>query len=183
MRANVWTVSLMSAVLLTHSGGVLAQATANAVVGAEDAFGSSEGDESVGIYDQTSVRGFNLEAAGNYRIDGRYFVKNSGVSSFFVERTTIWIGYNALSLDFAGPSGVVDYKLRDPQRGEPSQATIGLDPRSPRCRSMIPMASRSRRTKSRPFAGGSRTRTSPSSPAASKAIRSAEPSPSPRLIL
>ncbi|WP_129648044.1 TonB-dependent receptor domain-containing protein [Peristeroidobacter agariperforans] len=104
-----------------------AQATANAVAVAEDAFGSTEGDESVGIYDQTSVRGFSLEAAGNYRINGRYFVKNGGVSSFFLEKTIVRIGYNALFLDHPGPSGVVDYKLRDPRRDEPSLVTLGVD--------------------------------------------------------
>ena len=55
-----------------------AQATANALAVAEDAFGATQGAESIGIYDETAVRGFSLEAAGNYRINGRYFVKNSG---------------------------------------------------------------------------------------------------------
>ncbi|HEY5758492.1 MAG TPA: TonB-dependent receptor [Steroidobacter sp.] len=114
-------------VLLIQTEQASPQATANAVAVAEDAFGSTEGDESVGIYDQTSVRGFSLEAAGNYRINGRYFVKNSGVSSFFLEKSVVRIGYNALSLDHPGPSGVVDYKLRDPLRDEPSLLTIGVD--------------------------------------------------------
>lgn len=104
-----------------------AQATANALAVAEDAFGSADGAESIGIYDQTSVRGFSLEAAGNYRINGRYFVKNAGVSNFFLEKTIVRIGYNALWLDYPGPSGVVDYRLRDPRRDEPSLLTIGLD--------------------------------------------------------
>ena len=123
MGMTAWIVVMLFGV----TARVDAQATADAVAKAEDAFGSSEGDESVGIYDQTSVRGFNLESAGNYRINGRYFVKNSGVSSFFLEKTTIRIGYNALSLDYPGPSGVVDYTLRDPQRDEPSLLTLGVD--------------------------------------------------------
>lgn len=127
MRATLWTIPSAVAVLCAFAEPAYSQATANAVLSAEDAFGSSEGDETVGIYDESSVRGFNLEAAGNYRINGRYFVKNSGVSSFFLERTTVRIGYNTLSLDYPGPSGVVDYKLRDPARGEPSQVTLGLD--------------------------------------------------------
>lgn len=127
MRSTAWSAACAVAGFFVFTELAYSQATANAVVSAEDAFGSSEGDESVGIYDQTSVRGFNLEAAGNYRINGRYFVRNSGVSSFFLERTTVRIGYNALALDYAGPLGVVDYKLRDPQLGEPSQFTIGLD--------------------------------------------------------
>ncbi len=120
--------------LLTAGGCVLlapavasAQATADPVAAAGDAFGFANGDEAVGIYDTTSVRGFDLEAAGNYRVNGAYFVKSSGVSNFFVDTTTVRIGLNTLSLDYPGPSGVVDFRLRDPARGEPSLMTGGLD--------------------------------------------------------
>lgn len=105
----------------------LAQATSNATVVADDAFGYTVGDDTVGIYDQSSVRGFDLEAAGNYRIDGSYFVKSSGVSNFFIESTAVRIGYNTFQLNLPGPSGVVDYRLRDPARGEPTLLTVGLD--------------------------------------------------------
>ncbi|MBA3666755.1 MAG: TonB-dependent receptor [Sphingomonas sp.] len=104
-----------------------AQATANATTGAEDAFGFSVGDESVGIYGAASVRGFDLEAAGNYRFNGTYFVKNSGVSNFFIDSTTIRIGFNTLRSVLPGPLGVVDYRLRDPAHGEPSLLTIERD--------------------------------------------------------
>jgi iron complex outermembrane recepter protein len=104
-----------------------AQATSNATLEADDAFGYTVGDDTVGIYDQSSVRGFDLESAGNYRINGTYFVKSSGVSNFFVESTAIRIGYNTIQLNLPGPSGVVDYRLRDPKRDEPSLLTIGLD--------------------------------------------------------
>lgn len=104
-----------------------AQATANAITGASDAFGFRQGDETVGIYDETSARGFNLEAAGNYRFHGNYFVRNSGVSSFFLESTTVRIGFNTLPVTFPSPSGVVDYSLRDPKRDEPNLFTIGID--------------------------------------------------------
>lgn len=104
-----------------------AQANANAVTGADDAFGYRTGDEAVGIYDETSVRGFSLEAAGNYRLNGTYFVKNSGVSNFFLEETTVRIGYNTLNSTLPGPSGVVDYRLRDPASEEADAFTLGLD--------------------------------------------------------
>jgi iron complex outermembrane receptor protein len=103
------------------------QATANAITAADDAFGTNDGGESVGIYNESTVRGFSLEAAGNYRVNGRYFVKSSGVSSVFVERSLVRIGYNTLNLDFPGPSGVVDYQLRDPGPEAPNLVTIGLD--------------------------------------------------------
>jgi len=105
----------------------LAQANANATTGASDAFGFKSGEDSVGIYDESSVRGFSLEAAGNYRFEGSYFVKNAGVSNFFLESTTVRIGYNTLNTILPGPSGVVDFKLRDPARGEPSYINLTLD--------------------------------------------------------
>jgi len=118
---------LALALLATSATTALAQATANPVTTADDAFGFTIGDESVGIYDASSVRGFDLEAAGNYRVNGGYFVKSSGVSSFFLDTTTVRIGLNTLNVDLPGPSGVVDFKLRDPAAGEPSQLTAGLD--------------------------------------------------------
>jgi len=106
---------------------VRAQATANAVRSAADAFGVTAGDESIGVYDETSVRGFDLEAAGNYRMNGTYFVKSSGVSNFFLESRIVRIGYNTLNSSLPGPSGLVDYQLRDPRKDEPSLLTLGLD--------------------------------------------------------
>jgi len=103
------------------------QATANATEGAADAFGYKKGDESVGIYDEFSVRGFNLEVAGNYRVNGTYFVRNSGVSSFFLDSTTVRVGHNTLGSLLPGPLGLVDYRLRDPAQGEPSLVTFERD--------------------------------------------------------
>lgn len=104
-----------------------AQADANAVKSASDAFGYRRGDESVGIYDERSVRGFSLEAAGNYRLNGTYFVKNAGTSNIFIESSSVRIGYNTLSTILPGPSGVVDYRLRDPAPGEQDLATFSLE--------------------------------------------------------
>lgn len=116
----------LTGLILAGSSCVYGQATDNAVTEAEDAFGFTNGEESVGIYNASSVRGFSLESAGNYRVNGRYFVKSSGVSSMFLEETTVRIGYNTLGTDLPGPSGVVDYRLRDPERGEPGLLTAGL---------------------------------------------------------
>lgn len=127
MAERFLPIMITAFMLIAPAPAALAQATANAVTSAEDAFGTTQGSESVGIYTESSVRGFDLEAAGNYRVNGRYFVKTSGVSTFFIERTDVRIGYSTLSLDFPGPSGVVDYRLRDPERGEPSEFTLGLD--------------------------------------------------------
>jgi iron complex outermembrane receptor protein len=125
MRRSIVLACSGTAVCLP--GQVQAQATANAIIGANDAFGFKKGDEAVGIYDEASARGFNLESAGNYRFHGTYFVKNSGVSSSFLESTSVRIGFNTLPVTFPSPSGVVDYKLRDPASDEPSLVTVGLD--------------------------------------------------------
>ena len=124
MKNRMWLLPAMAALpwMPAH-----AQADANAVRHAGDAFGYRRGDESVGIYDERSVRGFSLEAAGNYRLNGTYFVKNSGTSNIFIESSTVQIGYNTLTALLPGPSGVVDYRLRDPAPGEKSLGTLALD--------------------------------------------------------
>jgi iron complex outermembrane receptor protein len=109
------------------AGDAAAQASSNAVRNADDAFGASTWGESIGIYDEFSVRGFSLEAAGNYRINGRYFVRNSGLNQYFIERSDVRIGYNTLGLDFPGPSGVFDYRLRNPGPKSRSSINFGIE--------------------------------------------------------
>jgi len=115
------------AIMTLMPAPALAQADANPVRSAGDAFGHKQGDEAIGLYDERSVRGFSLEAAGNYRLNGTYFVKNSGVSNFFIDSSTVRIGYNVIGTLLPGPSGVVDYRLRDPAPGEKSLATVTYD--------------------------------------------------------
>ena len=121
------TTLLLIALLAGGSGAVHAQATANAITGAGDAFGYRIGAESVGIYDERRVRGFNLEAAGNYRINGYYFVRSSGTSSPLVESVTVGVGRNTFATDLPGPSGVVGYQMKAPAPKRPSQITLNLN--------------------------------------------------------
>jgi iron complex outermembrane recepter protein len=82
------------------------------VVGAsDDAFGRRIGVEEVGLYSESEVRGFNLQSAGNYRIDGHYFVRNGSPANVTIDGTAIRVGINGLRTDFATPSGVVVYDL------------------------------------------------------------------------
>src|SRR4029453_13405312 len=71
----------------------------------EDAFGRLVGLESIGLYGESQGRGFSLENAGNYRIEGNYYARAS--SPFFLIRdtTTVRIGVNSLRYDFPAPSG------------------------------------------------------------------------------
>ena len=125
LRAETFLGSL---VLATGWGATAqAQAGANAITDASDAFGYKIGNESVGIYDERRVRGFNLEAAGNYRIDGYYFVRSSGTSSPLVENVTVGVGRNTFATDLPGPSGVVHYRMKTPTPKRPSQASFHLN--------------------------------------------------------
>ncbi|MEQ8312123.1 MAG: TonB-dependent receptor [Sphingopyxis sp.] len=85
-----------------------------AVERASDAFGIRIGTEQIGLYNETQVRGFNLQDAGNYRINDAYFVKSGGLIDTVLSGVITRVGYNALDADFAAPSGVVEYRLRSP---------------------------------------------------------------------
>lgn len=78
---------------------------------ADDAFGRRIGIEQVGLYSESEVRGFDLQAAGNYRIEDHYYVRVSGMLLPVDGGTAIRVGANGLRTDFAAPSGVVQYSL------------------------------------------------------------------------
>ena len=90
------------------------EADERAVERAADAFGIRIGVEQVGLYNETQVRGFNLQDAGNYRIGDAYFAKSGGLVDSILSGVVTRVGYNALDADFAAPSGVVEYRLRSP---------------------------------------------------------------------
>lgn len=85
-----------------------------AVERAVDAFGMRIGAEQIGLYTESQVRGFNLQDAGNFRLNGAYFAKSAGIVDTVLGGVTTRVGVNALTADFAAPSGVVDYRLRSP---------------------------------------------------------------------
>lgn len=78
---------------------------------AADAFGHRIGQESIGLYSESLVRGFNLQEAGNYRLDGAYFVRAANPSDAVIEGVQVRVGPSALNLDFPAPSGLVQYRL------------------------------------------------------------------------
>lgn len=91
-----------------------AGADERAVERAVDAFGIRIGIEQIGLYTESQVRGFNLQDAGNYRMNGAYYAKSSNLVDTVVAGVVTRVGYNALNADFPAPSGVVDYRLRSP---------------------------------------------------------------------
>lgn len=84
----------------------------NAVTSADDAFGSSVGLESTGIYSENSARGFSPIGAGNSRLDGIYFDPVSLVTLRMKASQAMRVGYAALEYPFPAPTGIVDDRLR-----------------------------------------------------------------------
>lgn len=83
----------------------------NAVRTAEDAFGTSVGQEDIGLYRPVEVRGFSAVDAGNVRIDGLYFDRQTDLSPLIAPAQTIRVGISAQGYPLPAPTGVVDNAL------------------------------------------------------------------------
>jgi iron complex outermembrane receptor protein len=90
------------------------RAAENAVRSASDAFGTSIGRETIGLYNGRNVRGFSPTAAGNVRIEGLYFDQVWGLNARLRRTTNIRVGLSALGIPFPAPTGIVDYGFRKP---------------------------------------------------------------------
>lgn len=93
------------------------RATENVVATAQDAFGTSIGNESIGLYSQTDARGFSPKDAGNFRMDGLYYDQqgNFGFGNQISSSTAIRVGLSAQSYPFPAPTGIADIRLRLPR--------------------------------------------------------------------
>jgi len=96
----------------------------NPVTAADDAYGSTLGLESVGLYSPGLVRGFNPQAAGNMQIDGLYFDQQGVLSNRVIEGSTIKVGVSEIGYAFPAPTGIVDYDLRHVGGDVPSATVI-----------------------------------------------------------
>lgn len=83
----------------------------NAVTAAEDAFGATLGNETIGLYSTRRVRGFSPIDAGNVRIEGLYIDRRGTLPPQLVEGSTIRVGLSAQGYPFPSPTGIVDYRL------------------------------------------------------------------------
>ena len=92
------------------------RATENAVAEASDAFGTTVGAESIGLYTSNNARGFDPSQAGNLRVNGLYFdqAPTATPNDRMVRGNTIHVGISAQGYAFPAPTGVVDYDLRVP---------------------------------------------------------------------
>jgi iron complex outermembrane receptor protein len=86
----------------------------NAVASATDAFGLSIGNERIGLYSSSDIRGFSPIDAGNGRIEGLYFAQVEALPVRIVDSTAVRVGITAQGYPFPAPTGIVDYRLTLP---------------------------------------------------------------------
>ena len=115
---------LSAAATIAFAAPAIAQRTGeNAVTSADDAFGTSIGNETIGLYGLGEVRGFSPEAAGNIRIDGLYMggivIGNPRLQS----GSTVRVGLSAQGYPFPAPTGIVELGLR-PAGTEPALSGV-----------------------------------------------------------
>lgn len=100
------------------------RASENALRSAEDAFGTSIGAESIGLYSPSDVRGFSPQAAGNIRLEGIYLDSVNGFNSRLVQGSSVRVGISAQGYPFPAPTGIGDFRLRLPG-DEASLSVVG----------------------------------------------------------
>ncbi|HEU0097636.1 MAG TPA: TonB-dependent receptor [Allosphingosinicella sp.] len=88
------------------------RADENAVKAAGDAFGTSVGNEKIGLYTAGDVRGFSPTSAGNIRVEGLSVTEHGGFTPRIAAGSTIRVGLTAQGYPFPAPTGIADYSLR-----------------------------------------------------------------------
>jgi iron complex outermembrane recepter protein len=107
------SVSFAAFLLASASPSLAQRAEENAVRAAGDAFGTSVGNERIGLYSAGDVRGFSPVTAGNIRIEGLSVTEHGGFTNRIVSGSTIRVGLTAQSYPFPAPTGIADYSLRN----------------------------------------------------------------------
>ncbi len=106
------TTLLSAASLACISAAHAQRVTDNAAAGAEDAFGTSIGNERVGLYSGNDVRGFSPVTANNIRLEGLYFDRPAAFTDRLVQSNVVRVGLTAQNYLFPAPTGIVDYNIR-----------------------------------------------------------------------
>ena len=118
-RPLIWRLLACTALVATAPSAWAQRANENVLASAQDAFGTTVGNESIGLYTSRDVRGFDPVDSGNVRVEGLYFdrqVPNPQeifVSSL-VTGSTVRVGLSAQSYLFPAPTGIADVSLRIP---------------------------------------------------------------------
>ena len=125
MRCQLSTrLALLAIAAGATASPVMGQRTEeNAVTSADDAFGTSVGNEAIGLYSVDEVRGFSPAAAGNIRIDGLYLggivINNPRIQS----GSNVRVGLSAQGYPFPAPTGIVELSIR-PAGTEPALSGV-----------------------------------------------------------
>ena len=128
MKKNL-TIGAGLAALLANPGAALGQRTGeNVVASAQDAFGTSVGNERVGLYTPFVARGFSPVQAGNVRINGLYIDYQADFSDRLIAGSTVRVGLTAQGYPFPAPTGVADFSLRLPGSEAVASAVVGIGP-------------------------------------------------------
>jgi iron complex outermembrane receptor protein len=98
------------------------------VSSAKDAFGTSVGNERVGLYFPQSARGFSPIQAGNVRINGMYFDYQTDLNQRLVSGSNVRVGLTAQGYPFPAPTGVADFSLRQPGADAVASIVAGFGP-------------------------------------------------------
>lgn len=117
------------AALLLSPGVAFAQRTnESALTSAQDAFGTSVGNEKVGLYSPVTARGFSPVQAGNVRINGLYFDYQTGLNDRLMSGNNVRVGLTAQGYPFPAPTGVADFSLRLPGSKPMASVVAGVGP-------------------------------------------------------
>jgi iron complex outermembrane receptor protein len=109
------SITAVTAILLAASSALAQRVDENALLAATDAFGTSVGLQTIGLYSPTNARGFNPTQAGNLRIEGLYFDQQTATyNGALFSGSEMRIGVAAQSYLFPSPTGIADYALRVP---------------------------------------------------------------------
>lgn len=110
---------------LAIGGDACAQRAAeNVVRSVSDAFGASVGNEQIGLYSISNVRGFSPTAAGNVRVEGLFIDRATrDFSNRLIDGSTIRAGLAAQGYPLPAPTGIVDFSLRRVAE-DPTQSVI-----------------------------------------------------------
>lgn len=116
------------ALLLAPTTAIAQRADDNAVRAAEDAFGTSVGNENIGLYSPFEVRGFSAIDAGNVRIDGLYFDRQVDLSGHVSPGGAIRVGISAQGYPLPAPTGIADYGLALAGKERVISGVVGYGP-------------------------------------------------------
>jgi iron complex outermembrane receptor protein len=111
LRKSIWLITVATELILAGSAHAQ-RANQNAVADADDAFGTTVGLETTGIYSDGDTRGFSPIDAGNARIEGIYYDPVGYQVLPLRDTTAIRVGMAAKGFPFNAPTGIADYRYR-----------------------------------------------------------------------